>query len=315
MPDRRCHIVINPQAGAVAAAGLTLAGLRQRFEAEGWRASAHPDGEASLVEQIEHALASDAPVVAAAGGDGTITAVAARLAGTSKALLVLPLGTANLLARDLGLPLDLDQAVAAAPEMRRQRIDVGEVNGVAFLHNVTVGFAPRLAAVRERIRGRGGLRAWLHFARYFLHRLAQPRRLAVEIRPRAGEPHVERARTITVANNDYDEGLGRLFARRRLDAGQLTLYLVRRLALPDLLRLLVRMLAGRWRDDRVLRIESVDALTIRLKRRSIVATVDGEVATLGVPLDFSIRRRALAVLAPPPEAPPPAAAVGQAAES
>ena len=301
MPDRRCHIVLNSQAGTVASTGLTLEALRRQFEEQGWDTTAHPDAEASLDEQIEHALASDADIVAAAGGDGTITAIAAALVDSGKTLLVLPLGTANLLARDLKLPLDLGQTVAAVSDMRPRRIDVGEVNGRRFLHNVTIGFAPRLAAKREQIRGEAGLAAKLDFMRMFLERLSQPRRMLVEIVPRNGTPHVERVRSVTIANNDYDEGFGRLFSRQRLDAGQLTLYLVKRLALGDLLRLIARMSIGRWQDDRVLKVESAEAVTIGLQRRSVLATVDGEVETLSVPLRLRIRPQALSVLAPVPE--------------
>ena len=113
-----------------------------------------------LAAQVAAAIDSDADVIVAAGGDGTITAVASALVGTDTALAILPLGTVNLLARDLGIPLDVNAAIAALAAMQPRKIDVGEVNGAVFLHKIVFGFVPGLAAARERLRGRGFLARW-----------------------------------------------------------------------------------------------------------------------------------------------------------
>lgn len=139
MPDRHYHVVLNPNSGTALALGLTGDTLRERFEREGLTATVDADGETPLRDRIAAAIAGDADVVVAAGGDGTITALAEAIIGSGKTLAMLPTGTANLLARDLGIPLDLDQAIAGLRDMVPHNIDVGEVNGRAFLHNVTIG--------------------------------------------------------------------------------------------------------------------------------------------------------------------------------
>ena len=243
---------------------------------------------------------SEADIIVAAGGDGTATALAGALVGTGRTLGILPLGTANLLARDLAMPLDLDAALAALLDMQPRQIDVGEVNGRIFLHKVVVGFVPAIAAGREHMRGRSGVGAQFGFLRYFLRRLARVRRLALEIAPREGEGQVrvERVPAVAVANNSYDQGLGQVFSRPRLDAGHLGLYVVRRLALTDVVRLSAEMLLGRWQEDEALQIETVTEVTLRTRRRTITAMIDGEVERLRVPLRFRIRPLALSVLAP-----------------
>jgi len=218
---------------------------------------------------------------------------------TGRTLAVLPLGTANLLARDLSLPLTLESWFETLDTMVPRKIDVAEVNGRVFLHKVVIGAVPGIAAAREQLRGRSDIGALLGFLGYLIRRLSRLRRFAAEITPSSGESRIERVQSIAVANNDYDEGLGQLFYRSRLDAGSLSLYLLRHLSLPDALRLASGMLMGNWRNDDVLEIENVRAVVIRTRWRRIRAMVDGEVTALMGPLHFRIRPLALTVLAPP----------------
>ena len=82
------------------------------------------------------------PLVVAAGGDGTINAVASALVGGTTALGVIRCGTLNHLARDLGIPLDQTDAVVATLRGRAREVDVGEVNGRFFLNNSSLGLYP-----------------------------------------------------------------------------------------------------------------------------------------------------------------------------
>jgi len=294
----RFHIVFNSNAGTALTLGLTAEMLHEQFAAAGLEASIDSDGESPFADRIAAALAGEAEVIVAAGGDGTVTALAGAMVDSDKTLAVLPLGTANLLARDLGVPLDLAQAVAAMPAMVETRIDVGEVNGRIFLHNVTVGTVPGIAVGREQIRGRNDLVTLIGFARYFFRRLARARRIAVEIVPEEGENRVGRIQAVVVANNTYDEGFGHVFSRKRLDRGKLGLYTLKHLTAFDVIRLSAGMVVGRWRQDEALTIEHVSAVSIRSKKATVMTMLDGEIESLEVPLQFRIRPLALSVLAP-----------------
>jgi diacylglycerol kinase family enzyme len=210
----------------------------------------------------------------------------------------LPLGTANLLARDLRIPLDLDEAIAALSEMEPVTIDVGEVNDRVFLHKVVVGFAPAVAAGREHIRERTDLAALLGFLRYFRRQVMRPHhlRLVLEADEGSGEPI--RVQSIAIANNAYDEGLGLLFSRSKLDGGHLTVYTARRLGVLDILRLSTRMALGSWRKDEALTERRVTTAVIHSRRKLLQVMVDGEVERMNTPLRFHIRPGALRVLAP-----------------
>lgn len=238
-------------------------------------------------------------MLVAAGGDGTATALGKVASDTGKRLAVLPLGTANLLARDLNLPLTLDQWFAALPQMVEREIDFGEVNGQIFLHKVVIGAVPGIAAVREKIRGNATWAARFGFATHFFRTLSRLRRFAVEVTPDTGDASIHRVHAIAVANNDYEEGLGKVFARSRLDAGFLSLYIVHSLSPGDAMRLGLEMLLGTWRQDAALEIENVRSLTVRTRRQKVRAMIDGEVGMIDGPFEFSIHPRGLKVLAGP----------------
>ena len=130
MASRRYHVLLNPRSGAALALGVTAETLAEAFTASGHDAVIDADDSAPFADRVRRARDSDADVIVSAGGDGTATGLAGALAGTGKTLAVLPLGTANLLARDLSLPLDLNATVAALGDMQPRLIDVGEVRGL-----------------------------------------------------------------------------------------------------------------------------------------------------------------------------------------
>ncbi len=293
------HIMLNAGSGTAMRSGLTAERLLGLFSEHDASISLDSDATRPFAERLRVARNSPAEILVAAGGDGTVTALAEVAIETGRPLAVLPLGTANLLARDLTIPLTLETWFEALDGMVTRKIDIGEVNGRIFLHKVVIGAVPGIAAAREQIRGRTDLAAKLAFLGYFIRRLSRIRRFAAEITPHAGDPRIERVHSIAVVNNDYGEGLGQFFHRPRLDAGMLSLYLIRSLTLRDTLRLVGEMLIGNWRQDPALEIENVHSIVVRTRRKRIRAMVDGEVEALTGPLRFRILPLALTVLAPP----------------
>ncbi|WMT88294.1 diacylglycerol kinase [Pelagibacterium sp. 26DY04] len=297
MSQRRFHLVLNVNSGTVQALGVTEADLRAIFEARGLDVTIDADPDKQLSERIQTALESDADTIIAAGGDGTVTALATAVIDSDKNLAILPLGTANLLARDLGVPLDMEECVDALATMEPLAIDVSEVNGTIFLHKAVIGVIPELAAGREYIRGQG-VGAKIGYMRYFFRRIGRARRLALEIATGDGQTRIERVQAIAVASNAYDEGLGRFFHRDKLDTGLLTIYVLRHLNFGDMIKLATGMLAGHWRDYDALDISTAKTVTIRSKKPRLQLMIDGEVTSMEVPLNFKIYPRVLSVLAP-----------------
>jgi YegS/Rv2252/BmrU family lipid kinase len=297
----RCYVVFNANAGTALAMGLTSDDLRSRLVEHGLEPVIDDREGVGLDERIADAIASDADILVAAGGDGTITALANALVGTGRRLGILPLGTVNALAKDLNIPLDIDQAIDVLAAQTDLVIDVGEVSGQYFLHKVVIGLIPELAAGREHIRKQDSLAARMAFLRYMFRRIARARRFAVTIDLGDGRAWAQRVQAVAVASNSYSQGLGRMFSRDRLDAGKLTLYVLKHLTIRDFFRLSVEMMMGRWQEDEALDITEANEVTINARREMVKVMFDGEVMSMPTPLHFRIHPAALRVLAPEPQ--------------
>ncbi len=251
---------------------------------------------AELGRLARRAAQEGAAIVAAAGGDGTINAVASALVGTKTSLAVLPLGTLNHFAKDLGIPLDLADAARTLAEGRVVEVDVGEVNGRVFVNNSSLGVYARLVREREKRRRRG----WSKWPAMVLAALAVlPRLPTLRVRVSAGgRMIVRRTPLVFVGNNVYEmEGL-ELGARGCLDAGQLSLCITRYGGLRGLLRLVMSALVGRLAEARDFEMLCVKEVWIEARRGALPVALDGEVTLLEMPLHYRIRPGALRVVVP-----------------
>jgi YegS/Rv2252/BmrU family lipid kinase len=147
--------------------------------------------------QARAAVAAQVDLLLASGGDGTITACAAAVAGTGIPLAVLPAGTGNLLARNLGLPLELDEALLVALTGTNRQLDVGCANDRAFLVMAGVGFDARIMdGASEPLKQRMG---WAAYVLSGLRHL-QDRPVRVTLRADSARPLRRRASAVIVGN-------------------------------------------------------------------------------------------------------------------
>jgi diacylglycerol kinase family enzyme len=296
-PARRVVLVANLAAGSLVDGGLTPGALRERLEAAGLAVVPEPRPDAALPERLKAAATVPGiDAVAVAGGDGTLACAAQALTGQEIPLGILPLGTMNLLAKDLGLPLDLDGAVSVLATGLVRRIDAGEVNGHVFLINSVLGMPARMARHREAKRGRMGVLDVLRMAAGLLRHLGRyPRERAVLTL--GGSTRRVRFRTLAVVCGDYREGLGAVLSRAGVDGGHLTLYLVETLSAARLVRLGLGFAVGEWRRLPELERHETDALTLDA-RKALRVMNDGEVVLIAPPLRYRLLPGALRVLVP-----------------
>lgn len=256
---------------------------------------------------VSKALQRGADAIVAAGGDGTVSAAAAVLAGTSIPLGVLPLGTLNHFAKDAGIPTDLAKAVAVIATKRTRNVDVARVNGHLFINNCSIGVYPDVVEGRERFRARGYPK-WLALMRATAEALR--REDAVAIRMAADWPaaaqHAEMRRAIVartpfvfVGNNEYIvEGI-HIGARTRLDAGRLFAYFAPPARTRDLPQMAVYALLGlRRHDGRLQSIAATELWMDTLRASEIQVACDGELLMLKTPLRFSAWPSALTLMVP-----------------
>lgn len=245
---------------------------------------------------IEDAIAGRAAALVAGGGDGTLSSVASALVHTSTPLGVLPLGTLNHFAKDVGIPVDLDAAVAVLLAGHTTQVDVGEVNGRIFLNNASLGLYPRMVRLRQRHPARG-LFKWLVALWALFTTLARHPRVAVRI-DLEGERMVARTPIVLVGNNAYAMSGFEAGTRATLRGGKLAVYVLKTGGRPRVMQLAWRLFTGQALRSGELDVHHVESATVELTPVAVPVAMDGEVFTLDTPLEFRIRQRALTVLVP-----------------
>jgi diacylglycerol kinase family enzyme len=303
----RALVVLNSRSGSLAKLGIDR--TRQRIaaccKANNLDATIAILPGAGIADRIKSEIAAGREgtrpgfdTIVIGGGDGSVQAAASVLAGSDLPLGILPVGTLNHFARDLGLPLDLEAAMRVVAAGRVGFVDLGEVDGRVFVNNSSLGVYPHLVAERERYRRHAPAR-WLAAALAVfrvLWRLPRPR-----VRVIAPGWQVERRTTcLFIANNLYRLDAFASAKRVRLDQGDLCLYMANGGGRLTLLYLAVRAFLGRLEPDRDFVLAQLKSVDISAHRRRLRVALDGESLLLRPPLHYRIRPRALRVIVPGP---------------
>jgi diacylglycerol kinase family enzyme len=272
--------------------------LTDKFRAAGMDAAVTlaRDGK-EIIEAARKALAGQAELVVGGGGDGTINAVASVLVGTGRPFGVLPLGTLNHFAKDLGMPLTLDEAVQAIANGHPTQVDVGEVNGRIFLNNSSLGLYPDIVHDREKQQRRLGRGKWLAAAWASIAAFRRYPFLSVRLMVE-GKRLARRTPFVFIGNNQYTmEGFA-IGERARLSDGTLSLYVAQHPGRLGLLRLALRALAGRLAQERDFDILLAPDVEVETRRPHVRVATDGEVTVMGSPLRYRVLPGALTVIVP-----------------
>jgi diacylglycerol kinase family enzyme len=295
-------VLLNANAGTVARMGA--ANLEKELLSAFIEAGVSPILEflsgAELRKAAEQALQKvkekklDAVVVG--GGDGSIRTVASVLADTGVPLGILPLGTLNHFARDLGLPMDPRQAAAILASGAVRSVDLGTMNGEVFLNNSSIGIYPFLVLERERRRHRHHMSKWVAML------LAIPRVLRnlplFHLRVRVGAlAEAVRSPLVFIGNNEYELALTAMGRRERLDGGELSIYVAKVDSKAGLFWMAFRAVLG-FSSAKDMRIVKAKAADIESRRHHLLVAFDGEVERLRPPLHYAIRPAALRVFTP-----------------
>jgi YegS/Rv2252/BmrU family lipid kinase len=261
------------------------------------RISLAASGE-EIIELARRAVQDNCQPIIAGGGDGTINAVASVLVDTDRTLGVLPLGTLNHFAKDLNIPLSVEEAARICLDGREASVDVGEVNGRIFLNNSSLGLYPSIVRHREKQQQQLGRGKWPAFFWAALTMLKRYPFLSVRLST-DDERMIRHTPFVFVGNNEYEMESFNIGARSCIDAGLLSLYVAHRTGRMGLLRLAWRALFGGLRDEDDFNAMCTKEIWIETRhpKRLRVAT-DGEVTIMTTPLHYQVRPGALRVLVP-----------------
>jgi diacylglycerol kinase family enzyme len=305
-PPLRLRVLVNAGGGSVLGRDGLEPELREAFAHHGLDADICLLPGAELEAAAREALDQTGPgrhydAVVAGGGDGTIGLVAGVMADSGRAFGVLPLGTLNHFAKDLGLPQDIDGAVAVIAARQLRSVDVAEVNGRIFVNNSSIGLYASMVAYRDRQRRRTGWGKWpamaLAFCRVVLRYPVRRVRVTAEGDDGAWQRRY-RTPLLFVGNNAYEVSLPRPGTRALLDDGKLSMFIVRHHRPWGLLKVAVRVMLGQLRHERDFESHLVTEAEIRSRSAWMRVSVDGEVTPMRPPLRYVIRPGALRVFAP-----------------
>lgn len=293
------EVIINAAGGSFVE-GETEQKLKDAFAASGLEANvrlAKTGGQ--IGEFAEAAIKSNAEIIVAGGGDGTISSVAAVLSNTKKIFGVLPLGTLNNFSKDLLIPQDIDEAVKIIADGNIAEIDLAELNGRVFINNSSIGLYPKIVKDREKQQERLGRGKWraAFWATLKMFRVSPFLKVGIVV---DGKFFLRKTPFVFIGNNRYEMDIYNIGRRPTLDQGKLSIYFLHRGGRLGVIRLLFRTITGRvkqWKDFEEVLAEDV---SIQTRRKRMHVAFDGEVSVMRTPLKYQILPKALKVLVPKP---------------
>ncbi|HLM38193.1 MAG TPA: lipid kinase [Microvirga sp.] len=287
---RRALLIVNAQSRS---GESQLDAAIERLEAHGIEPVHLECGRREDLSPLIVKNADDVDCAIVGGGDGTLNAAALGVIEAGLPLGILPLGTANDLARTLDIPSDLDGAAKVIAEGRTRNIDLGIVNGKPFFNVASIGLSAELAQqLTTEIKRRFGRLGYGLVAMKVLIR-ARPFRATI-----VSETETARVRTLQIAvgNGRFYGGGNAVEKDAAIDDQNLDLYSLefeRAWKLALMARSFRYGEHGAWSEVRAIRAEEFEVRT----RRPRPVNADGEIVTQ-TPAHFSIRPRAVRVFAP-----------------
>jgi diacylglycerol kinase family enzyme len=298
---KRVAAIINGDAGALRR--TPAAGVERKLRISLARHNIEADIDfvygAGLRAAVERAHArakrGEIDAIVIGGGDGSVRSAASVLAGSPVPLGVLPLGTLNHFAKDLGIPMQVAEAAAAIAAGRTRFVDIAEVNGETFINNSSIGVYPYMVIDRERRRARDRLAKWMAMLPAFFRMMRHFPRRRLRISAE-GFARPYRTPCLFVGNNEYGMELFTVRRRHRLDTGKLWFYVVKPREPLEFFWMVCRLCFGRMDQARDLDTFELAEAEVSAKTSRLPVALDGDVQIMHTPLRYRSRPRALTVI-------------------
>jgi diacylglycerol kinase family enzyme len=296
----RCfRVIANARAGAVLEAGANAFAERiaAAFETAGCRAEVELVPPRQLQERLLAAVADNATIPVIAGGDGSINGALPILVECKRTVAVLPLGTVNVLGRDLGLTGTVEEQIAAICQGEPVAMDLGSVNGRLF-HSISgMGFFSLMARQREYARRQFPFSRLIAFLFAATRSILFTRPIRVEMEIGGVRRQVE-ADAVLVTVNQFD---GAEWRRQRLDGGEFEIHILDTGGPLSRAKAAFSMLTGGWRNSQhLVSLTGTTVTLIRRDKRRGHVTFDGEVERGASPFAYRLLPGALRVIAARP---------------
>ncbi len=294
------HVILNAEGGTLRKMDVAalVALIEDEFRLHGHTVEVELPKGAEIGDAIGRAAGrDDIDVLLVGGGDGTVSSAAGKLMGTGIALGILPVGTMNLFARTLQVPLQVEQAVAALADGRVVDVDIATVNGKPFVHQYAVGMHARMVRMRDRLDYGSKLGKIVASTRAVLTTLRRLPIVELEIEI-GGEVRRVKTPALAVSNNLYGEG--HLPYADNPRGGELGVYICETTDRLAVARLTLAIMFGSWRGSPSLGVYTAKriAFSYKHRHRRDRAVRDGELEDVEVESVVEIREKMLKVLVP-----------------
>ncbi len=307
MPDRPTYfIVLNSGSGRDDAAPREAA-IRSELDSAGAKYELLVVDDAAKLSAVAQSAVAKAQAcdgcVVAAGGDGTINAVAQQVLGSGCRFGVLPQGTFNFFGRTHGIDADPAAAVRALLAGQEESAQVGLINGKLFLVNASLGLYPDLLEDREAAKHKFGRSRAVAMVSGLRSLIRSRHQLQLQLESN-GATVTRRTPTLVLGNNHLQLAKIGVDESAAVETGQLVGIMVRPIGSWALLGLAVRGVLGRLGDANNVDTFTFSRLAIEVGRsgraRLVKVAVDGEIVWLRSPLIVEVAATALRLIAPPP---------------
>jgi len=290
-------VCINRSSGSAERSKTESEEIRDAFAAAGLNARVELLAGEAIADRVKKAVDEGSDLLVVGGGDGSISGAAGILAGTKTRLGILPLGTLNHFARDLGIPADLEEAAKLIATGTARSIDVAEVNGRVFVNNSAIGLYPLMVLDRELQQKRLGRSKRLAMLVASARTLARFNHYRLTLTVNDEQERIDTP-LLFVGNNDYRIDIGAPGKRENLEDGRLSVFVMRKKTRRGLIAASIRALFNRARPDDMVSLANVERLKVASRRSHLIIAVDGEVEGVSGPLDYRVRKGALQVIVP-----------------
>ncbi len=234
------------------------------------------------------------------GGDGSAVCAAETLGPAKVPFGILPLGTMNLLAQDLGAAPTFEETITKFDRLVRDDIDAGYVNGHIFLCSAVVGFVPEGAIAREALRENTGIATIANFVGTITRGMTGDIKQKLNLRSRqSDDPFPIETTSLIVSNNSFvQRPLDPIhrFLRESLHDGKLAVYSAAPRDMMDGLKMALSLWQGDWQEHESIRSFETTELLVETEDDEPLVSLDGEPVKMQNPLHFTVKPRSVPVL-------------------
>jgi YegS/Rv2252/BmrU family lipid kinase len=262
-----------------------ICGLLQNY---GIRADVFPSQPDELDTQLSHILNQAYDILLIGGGDGTISSVMQLVEDHPILLGILPLGTLNHFARDLGIPSELEDAIHQLSHAQIRSVDLGCINGRLFINNVSMGIYPYAVILRDRYQKKYGIRKGAAFILSLVRIIRYMQRMKIKILL-DGKWVQLHSSLVFIGNNKYEMTPLRLGSRKQLDGGILHLVIAQEHTWWRLLLIGLRAIVSQNKREPELQFYEMNTVQLDTNTSRVVIGMDGEVYILETPLDIQMK--------------------------